>query len=103
MFMGLNEYQFAILFVSVNRAEITKDLQIKYLDEEATIKTIATFIEQNKDNILKKFKKQSDWLYDAKFYTELIKFLQNEKNLEMTADQYINYLKAKLYKHTFVE
>lgn len=97
----MNEYQFAVLFVAVNKEKIQKNLQIKYLNEEETIKTIAKFLEQN--NLCKKFEKQSYLLYDEKFYTEIMNFLHNAKNIEMTPEEYIDYLTKKFHKHTFVE
>jgi len=98
MLPDLNEFQFATLFVAVNKDKIQNDLQIKYLNEEATIKTIAVFIEQNQ-----KFNKKSDLIKNTKFYTEIINFLHNARNLEMTAEEYIDYLTKKTNKHTCIE
>lgn len=96
MLPGMTEYQFATLFVSVNKDKIQKDLQIKYLNEEETVKTIAKFLAQ-------KFNKKSDLINNKKFYIEIIKILHNVKNLEMTPEEYIDYLKKRLNKHTFTE
>ena len=52
---------------------------------------------------MEKFEKQSYLLYDEKFYAEIMNFLHNAKNIEMTPEEYIDYLTKKLHKHTFVE
>ena len=107
MFPDLDEYQFAKLFVTVKYEQIAKDLEIKYLDEEITAKIIGSFVGQNQNKLLEKFQDKSRWLADEKFYTEIISALHRAKEqgiaLELTAEQYVDYLRKKLHKHTFVE
>lgn len=96
-----DEYHFATMFFAVNKDRIQKDLQIKYLNEDATIKTIAKILEQN--NLFKQSEKQSDLLHDPKFYNKILTPLYNEKNLDMTPEEYIDYLTKRLNKHTYIE
>ena len=105
MFPCPPEYHFAKLFVGIKCEQIEHDLNIKYLDEDATAKEITCFLQQN--NILKKFKDKPQWIMDAGVYDEVIKVLRCAKDqgikLEMTADEYVELLRKKLRKHTFVE
>lgn len=107
MFPDLDEYQFAKLFVAVKYEQIAKDLEIKYLDEEITVKTIGSFVGQNQNKLLENFQDKSRWLADEKLYAEIISALHRAKKqgiaLESTAEQYADYLRKKLHKHTFVE
>ena len=107
MFPDLDEYQFAKVFVVGKHKQIAQDLEIKYLDEDITAKTIGSFIEQNQGELLKKFDDKPKWMVSAGFYDEIINALRTAQEqgtaLGMTAEQYIEYLRDKLRKHTFVE
>lgn len=107
MFPDLDEYQFAKLFVTIKYEQIAKDLEIKYLDEEITAKIIGSFVGQNQNKLLEIFQDKSCWLADENFYAEIISALHRAKEqgiaLELTAEQYVDYLRKKLHKHTFVE
>jgi hypothetical protein len=105
MFPGMLEHQFAKLFIVANMEKIKQDLDIKYANEETIANTIESFLLENKR--LKKSVDQSKLIRDSKFYDEIINALRmavmRGTALEMTADEYVDFLTKKLRKHPFVE
>ena len=99
----ITEQQFAEIFTAVNQENINQDLKIKYLNVEATKKTICEFTQKNQNTIKKYY---NNW-YDKELYTNIINYLISAQKsgvfLEMTAEQYIDYLTEKMHKHTCVE
>lgn len=101
----MDENQFAYYFFILHQKQIKQDLQIKYIDTDITVQTIADFIRKN--NMLQKFKKCQDLIHNKKIYSKIIYGLQTaiQQNisLKITADEYIKHLENKLYKHSYIE
>ncbi|MBR0212372.1 MAG: hypothetical protein IJQ55_02080 [Alphaproteobacteria bacterium] len=103
MFTDINEQQFSEIFVAVNQENIKQDLKIKYLDFDITKKIISEFITKHPE-IIQKYR--NCWR-NKELYTNIINVLTSAQTtgvcLEMTAEQYADYLNTKLHKYKFIE